>query len=824
MSDLKFALRQLLKNPGFTAIAVFTLALGIGANTAIFSVINAVLLRPLPYPQPDRLVTLWERAPENGIDQQRVSGPNYLDWRAKNTVFSDMAVSPGWDDSDFNLVLPEATVGVHGTFASSSLFTTFGGAPLLGRAFLAEEDQKGANRVAVLGYELWQRRFAGNSNVLGRKLTVDKYGRHDYAVVGVMPPGFGSPGACELWLPLGWMGVTLDERRSAHWHNVVARLKPGVSLDQARAQMNAIQAQMKEAYPADRIGSEVAIVPLVDQAVGRSFRTALFVLWGVVAGALLIACANVVNLTLVRMVARQRELAIRLSLGAGRWRLIRQLLTESVLLSLIGGGLGTLFAHWGLKLLVATGPANIPRLADVSLDAATLVVTLTTALVVGLIFGLMPAWQSSRLDLNMITKETGGGTSAGNPSKWIREALVVTEVAMAMVLLIGTGLMLQSFARLLSTDLGYRSEQVVTADLDFSVAGFTTWAQPTATRPQIALRTLLDRVRHLPGVQSAGAAYRFLRKDSQPPGQTFVVHGRPMPALGDRATTEVNAVTPDYLKTIGVPLLRGRNFNETDTLQAPGVAQVSESFVRRYFPNQEPLGQHITMVESPGPLGSKDQFGVAIWCEIVGVVGDVKSLAIPPETAPEVYRPYWQYPMESPTLVVRGEGNTVALVSSIRQTVKGVVPNLPDPIVLPFAQRVHESVARPRFETGLLSLFGILALLLAACGIYGVLAASVALRQREIGIRMALGARTGNVIGLVLGQGLRLTFLGLVLGIAMALVLTRFVRSLLYEVVPNDPLTFMAVSAVMAIVALLACWLPARRATRIHLTEALRHE
>ncbi|PYJ79364.1 MAG: hypothetical protein DME22_25560, partial [Verrucomicrobia bacterium] len=384
MNDLKFAFRQLLKNPGFTAVAMLTLALGIGANTAIFSLINGVLLKPLPYPEPERLVTLWESSPQRGIEQERVSGPNYLDWRAQNSVFSEMAVSPGWQGSEeFNLVLRDTTAKVPGTYTSASLFNTLGTKPLLGRTFLAEEDRKGGNRVAVLGHGVWQRHFGGDSNVIGRTLTVDTYGRREYTIVGVMPPGFGVPGRCELWLPLGWLGVTLDERRSAHWHNVIARLKPGVTLAQARSELTGIQVRIKQAYPGETIGSEVAVVPLLHQALGRNMRTALWVLWGVVAGVLLIACANVANLMLARAASRQKEIALRIALGAGRWRVMRQLLIESVVLAVIGGSLGVLIGWWGLQLFIAVSPANIPRLNEVTLDGAALGFTFGISVLTG---------------------------------------------------------------------------------------------------------------------------------------------------------------------------------------------------------------------------------------------------------------------------------------------------------------------------------------------------------------------------------------------------------------------------------------------------------
>jgi predicted permease len=824
MCDLKFAFRQLLKNPGFTAVAVLTLALGIGANTAIFSVINGVLLKPLPYPQPDRLLTLWERSPERGIEQERVSGPNYLDWRGQNSVFSDMAVSPGWDSSDFKLVLRDRTVKVHGIHASSSLFTTLGGAPLLGRTFLPEEDRKDGNRVAVLGYGLWQRYFGGDANVLGQSLTVDRYGRHDYTIVGVMPPDYGSPSECELWLPIGWMGVTLDVHRSAHWHNVFARLKPGVTLAQARAQMNTIQSRLKQTYPGETIGSQVSIVPLVQQAVGRGFHTALLVLWGVVAGVLLIACANVANLMLARAASRQKEIAVRLAVGAGRWRVMRQLLTESILLAMLGGGAGVVLSHWGVKLFIAASPAEIPRLAGVSLDGTALVFTFGAALLTGVIFGLVPAWQCSRPDLNEVLKDGSRGASTGVSSQFTRSALVVTEVALAIVLLVGAGLMLQSFAKLLATDRGFRAEQVVTAALDFSVSGFDGWVRPTAARPQVYLAELLEHVRQLPGVQSAGAAYRLLRQDNHPPNQSFAISGRPIALEAERPSVEANAITPDYLRAFGTPLLRGRDFTEADTLEAPGVVLVNESFVRRFFPNEDPMGKYITLVKSPGPLGSRDSAGVPFWYEIVGVVGAVKSLGLPPEAVPEIYHSYWQYPMEGPTLIVRATGDASALTAAIQRETKSVIPNLPTPEIRLMTERVSQSMAQPRFESGLLSLFGALALFLSACGIYGVLAYSVAQRRREIGIRMALGAHKRDILTLVLRQGLKLTMAGVAIGLVSALALTRVIQNLLYGVTPTDPLTFAAVSLVLLAVALLACLLPARRAAKVAPMEALRYE
>jgi predicted permease len=475
-------------------------------------------------------------------------------------------------------------------------------------------------------------------------------------------------------------------------------------------------------------------------------------------------------------------------------------------------------------LFVAVSPGNIPRLEEVSLDGSSLAFTFGMALLTGVTFGLAPAWRGSRADFNQAMKETSRGISTGLSSRWTRQALVVAETAIAIVLLIGTGLMLRSFARLLAADRGFRVDHVVTADLDFSVSGFTTWVEATPTRPQVALQALLERVRHLPGVQDAGAAYHFLRPDNQPPAQTFVIYGRPILASDQRPSTEVNAVTPGYLKALGVPLLRGRDVTEADTLQAPGVALVSESFASRFFTNKDPLGQHVSMVESPGPLGSRDQFGVPIWCEIVGVVGDVKSLGVPPESVPEVYRSYWQYPMQTPTLAIRASGSPSALVRAIRREARAVVPGIPEPSIQPMAERVSASIAQPRFEAEVLSLFGLLALFLAACGIYGVLAFSVSQRTQELGVRAALGADKTEIITLVLRRGLGLALGGIAIGVFAALALTRLLRNLLYEVGPTDTSTFAGVAFTVLAVAALACWLPARRAAAIDPAQALRHE
>lgn len=822
IQDLRFAFRQLLKNPGLIFVVVLTLALGIGANTALFSVVNGVLLRPLPFHEQERLVTLWESNPSQGIEQQAISPPTFADWQAQSTAFQELAFWTG--PTEFNLVTQTGLEKVRASFPSSSLFHLLRVEPQLGRNFLAEEDRKQGPLMAVISHKLWQERFGGDPQALGRSLTLDTYGRRTYTIAGVMPPKFQFPEETELWLAAGWNGLPQD-RRSGHWLNVLARLKPGVTLAQAQAEMNTVQARIAQTNPGARIGSGVSIVPLLLQTVGPSLKTALWVLWSVVAGVLLIACANVANLMLVRATARQKEIALRLALGAGRWRVMRQLLTESILLSFFGGAFGVLFGCAGVKLLVAASPANIPRLAEVSIDGAALCFTLGTALLTSVVFGLAPAWQCSKLDLNEALKEGSrvatGAVSVGRT----RNALVIAEVALAAVLLVGAGLMLQSFARLLATDRGFSAERVVTAELDFSVSGFTTWVRPTESRPQVHVRELLDRIRQLPGVQSAGAAYRFLRRDNRPPvNWPFTIFGRAAVSEGERPTAEHNAISPGYLRALGMRVLRGRDFTEADTLEAPGVALVNESFVRRYFPNTDPLGQHVSLAASAGGLDAKDNYGVPLWSEIVGVVSDVKSLSAQPEAVAEIYRPYWQWPMQNPTLFVRAMGDASALVPAIRRETKSVIPGLPPPKIRLLAERVSESMAQPRFQAGLLSLFGALALLLAACGIFGVLAYTVAQRQHEIGVRLALGAHRRDVLSLVMGQGLKLVLLGLAIGVIASLALARVIRSLLYGVTPVDPPTFAGVSLLLIAVACCACWLPARRAADVDPIKALRCE
>ena len=823
--DLRYGLRMLAKNPGFTAVAVLTLAAGIGANTTIFSVVDAVLLKPLPYLDPGRLVMLWERRSSGELE--KATGPDFLDWRRQNRVFERMAVWPGWPTVEtFNLVSPDGAEKVTGAYVSSDLFPLLGVKPLLGRTFLPEEDTWQGRRVAVISHELWQSRFGADPNALGATLTVDSYGRLDYTIVGILPAGFRFPSDCRLWLPVGWMGVRLDERRSGHWHSVLARLKPGVTFSQAQAQMNGIQARMAQQHPNDLIGSEIALVPLLDQVLGPGLRPALFLLWAAVSCVLLIACANLANLLLAREAGRQREIALRLAVGASQGRVARQLLTESVLLALIGGAAGVLWAAGGLGLLVNIAAGHMPRLQEVAVDNTALLYTLGISLVTGLLFGFAPAWQVFRPDMNATLKE-GSRTGMGTPrGKRLRSVLVVFEIAVSLILLIGAGLMTRSFLHLLKIDRGFQSDHLLTAEFDFSVSGFSSWVEPAPNRPQVTLQKIMERIRNYPDIESVAAASKLPRDIGNAFTQSVVIKDRPPVARNAFITADFQGVTPDYFRTMGIPLLKGRPFAESDRYEAPWVAIINQTMANRDFPNENPIGKRLALGgrKNPNQPDFSDPTGRLPWKEIVGVVADTRTLSRKAETVPAVYIPYWQYPMQSPTLIVRTNAKPATIAAAIRSETKAVNRNLPRPILRTMHEVIADSVVQPRDQTMLLSLFGLTALILAAVGVYGVTSYVVSQRTHEVGIRMALGATRNRVLGLVVGQEFKLALLGIGIGIGSALGLTNLLSSLLYGVTPTDPLTFVSVSLILIGVVLLASYSAARRAMTADPMEALRYE
>ncbi|HEY9231340.1 MAG TPA: ABC transporter permease [Blastocatellia bacterium] len=821
--DLRYGARMLLKTPGLTLIAVLTLALGIGANAMIFSVINGVLLKPLPFAEPQRLVMLWERklpdAASRGFEQEFVSPPDFADWQEQQQSFSHLAFWTG--DSEFNLVTIDGSEKVRCSYVASTLFPALGVQPFKGRTPLPEEDQKQGNRVAVIGYEFWRQRFGGDENALGQTVTLDTYGRRDYTIVGVMPPGFQFPGKTEIWLPAGWNGLPLD-RRGGHWLSVLARLKAGVTLAQAQQEMNLIQARIEEQFPQQNVGSQVAVIPLLEQTVGRNLQTALWVLWGVIAAVLLIACANVANLTLARAAARQKEIVIRLALGASRWRVVGQLLAENLLVALAGGWLGLLLAWCGLRLLMATSADQIPRLQTVRLDAWALGFTLLVSLLTSLFCGLAPALEATRPNLNMALKEGARSSTAAATQNRLRGALIVAEVALSLALLVGAGLMIGSFVRLVTVNRGFQTDHLLVARLDFSISGFTTWMRPTPTRPQVTLRELIERLQARPGVQAV-AAISALPRDNTAPRQPLLFENRRSDE--EQAFTYFAGITPDYFRTLGVSVLRGRAFTEGDTLEAPAVVIINESFARRYYADENPVGQRLALQgRTPGQPAGSNPVAATPWREIVGVVADTRRLNLNADAVPFVYVSYWQWPMQSPELLVRADETAAGVVDALGDEIKALNKTLPAPGIQTMNQLLSDVVAEPRFHTMLLVSFGAVALLLSAVGIYSVVSYVVTQRTHEFGIRMALGAQPRDVLKLVIAQGLRQVLLGVAIGLAAALALTRWLRSLLFGVSATDAPTFVAITFLLIGVALVACYLPARRATRVDPMIALRSE
>jgi putative ABC transport system permease protein len=812
LQDLRYGARMLFKQPSFSLIAVVTLALGIGANTAIFSVVNAVLLRPLPYAEPAALVALWESNKQRPESRNSIAYPNFFDWRAQSQSFERMA---SYYTNNFALTDVATPVNLRSAVVSTELFPVLGIKPQLGRWFVAEEETPGA-RVAVLSHSLWQRQFGGDPNIVGRALVLNG---KPFNVVGVMPAGFQFPieaEPVELWLSASIDGEKSDpkepaqnEQRGSHFIQAVGRLKPNVTLAQAQAEMDVIGAKLEQQYPDTNTRKGVKLLPYHNDLV-HDYSEALWLILGAVGCVLLIACANVANLLLARATARYKEIAVRVALGANRSRVIRQLLTESLLLALGGGLLGLLLAWWGTEALVKLIPADVPRLAEIKLDRWVFGFTLLVSLVTGIVFGLAPALQASKVELTEAMKEGARAAGASGGRTRLRSALVVAELAIALVVLIGAGLLLQTFRKLQQVDLGYDTSHVLTASVELPEARY-----PKPEQATVFYQTLLERVKALPGVESASAIVPLPLS-----GDTFVisfdVEGRNIPK-SDRPSSNFRTVSLDYFDTMKIPLRAGRTFTERDNAQAPNVIIVNETFVKRHFPNENPLGKHI----KPGiSLG-----GPSVWREIVGVVKDVKhKQALSRDYEPEYYLPHAQMPLGSMNLVVRTANEPQSLARSLQTVVHELDWNIPVYRIKTLEQYLGVAVAQPKFNALLLGSFAGLALLLTAIGLYGVMAYAVIQRTQEIGIRLALGAQTGDVLRLVLRQGLKLTALGLAIGLVTAYALTRYMQTLLFGVKPSDPLTFAAIALLLTVVALVACYMPARRATKVDPLVALRYE
>jgi putative ABC transport system permease protein len=813
--DLRYGARMLRKQPGFTFVAVLTLALGIGANTAIFSMVNAVLLRPLPYHDPARITMLWSDNPaiQLGLRELPPTNADIVDWREQNQVFERIAA---YRSSFANLSAEGEAERVGGAAVTFDFFPLLGIDPILGRTFTAEEDQPDKNRVVVISHGLWRRGFGGDPNILGKTVTLDSV---DFTVIGVMPPGFNFPRGAEMppgygfgpqadiWIPLA-MSAERWQRRNQRQLVAIGRLKPGVSLAQAQAEMSSIAQRQAQDHPDTNAGWLVRLVSLKDQVVGKT-RPLLLVLLGAVAFVLLIACADVANLLLARAAARQKEIAIRAALGAGRRRVIRQLLTESVLLSSLGGALGLLVAYWGVEVLIAASPTNIPRLRDTTLDLWVLGFTAGISLLTGILFGLAPAVQATRTNLSEALKDGGRG-SATAVQRRLHSLLIVSEVALALVLLVGAGLLIRSFSRLMAVDPGFNPQSVLAMDVMLPGAKYRTQESRRNFYQQV-----LARVETLPGVSAAGGISDVPLSGAEGL-YGLAIEGQPPVSRGQEPNTDGRYVTTNYFRAMGVPLLEGRAFTESDVAGRPEVAIINETIARQLFPGEDPIGKRIK-------LGRADDSNES-WLTVVGVVGDVKSAALESAPRPQVYRPFMQFSWTNLSLVIRTESDPLQLASAVRSEVKAIDPNQPVANVRTMEQAVTESVARRRFIMLLLSLFAAMALVLTVVGLYGVISYSVTQRTHEFGVRMALGAQARDVLRLVVRDGLRLTALGVGIGLAAAFALTRGMASLLFNVSASDPLTFALVTALLVVVAIVSSCIPARRATKVDPIIALRYE
>ncbi|MEK6322864.1 MAG: ABC transporter permease [Acidobacteriota bacterium] len=806
--DLRYGARMLLKNPGFTAVAILTLALGIGATTAIFSIVNTVLLRPLPFAEPDRLVMVSGRNPQKGLSRTEVTPADWLDYRAQNRVFEGIAA---FRTRRFTVSGQSEPELVDGALVSTDFFSVLGLEPFQGRTFQYEEGQPGHDRVALVSYALWQRCFGSAASPSGQSLTING---ESYTVVGVLPPQMNFPAsnemaaAFELCVPLA-LDAQAQTNRSNHVLLGVARLKSGVTEEQARSEMVHIAERLEEQHPATHAGWSVNVSRLREEVVG-DFRLALLALMVAVSFVLLIACANVASLQLVRGAARQKEVAIRTALGATRQRIVRQLLTESLLLALLGGIGGLWLALRGVDLLLALSPAGLHPSGGIVIDATTLGFALAVSVATGLLFGLAPAVQAAKTDLHSALKEGGRGSASGFSQNRARSLLVITEVALSVALLVGAALMIRSFGRLLEVDLGFNPDHLLTMQLQLPGSKYR-----EARQQADFYEHLVRKVSVLPGVEAAGAT-NHLPLDGSNSSTSFQVDGRPLPAAGEAPpATNWRAITPDYFRAMGMALIQGRPFSEHDTAQSPAVVIINQTMARLFWPGENPLGRRIRPVV-PG----QDE----PWAEIVGITRDVTHWGLDRGAQAEAYYPHTQQTVPRMTLVVRTSSEPLQMVAAMRQQVGTLDQDLPVSKVRTMEQLLTESVSGRQFNMLLMGVFAAAALLLAAIGLYGLMAYSVTQRTHEIGIRMALGAQAGNVLRLVIGQGIMLALTGVIIGLMASLALTRLMKSLLFGVSATDPLTFAGIAGVMALVALLACYLPARRATKVNPLTALRHE
>jgi putative ABC transport system permease protein len=802
--DLRYGARILAKNPGFTIIALAALALGIGANTVIFSIVNGMLLRPLPYKDADRLMVVEEKHDQA---TSAVTYATFLDLASRSQSFDQIGAYRDWT---FNIAGEGDPEQVEGALVSEGLLRALAAQPILGRVFLPEDDRPGATGAVILGYGLWQRRFASDPSIVGKTLKINGA---SFTVAGVMPPGFQFPGKAELWTALVAVGPLAQNRRS-HLLKVVGRLKHNVTPEQAQAELSAMTSVIDEQNPGVDPGLELSSVGLQKKLVAR-VRPALIVLLSAVGFILLIACANVANLQLARAAARQKEIAIRTALGAGRARIVRQLLTESLILAFAGGAAGLTMAEFGLKLIVALAPRDVPRLAEAGIDGTVLAFTLLGSITSGVLFGLAPALRASSSDLQSVLKEGGRG-SAGSGGQRLRSALVVCEVAMSLMLLIGSGLLINSFLRLLRVNVGFEPANLLTMQLFLSPSKYAESQPKTA----LAIQSILERVNALPGVGSAGVVNTLPITGG--PSTDFTIERRP-DLTQSEPDADIRIADANYFRAMGIPLLRGRWFTDEDRPGAPRVMVINQTMARRYWPDADPIGQRVTMLDWGDPMTG----------QVIGVVGDVKANGLETQTGPMIYWHYSQFPSLFNRLVVRPATASFQhsvtprmadLVSAIKSEVSAVDRDQPISSVMTMEQVLADSYAPRRFYLVLMGIFASLALALAIVGIYGVMSYMVTQRTHEVGVRMALGAHSRDVVGLFLRQGTLLTLTGIAIGVAGSLAALRMISSLLFGVTSSDPATFAVVSLFLGVVALLACFVPARRATKVDPMSALRYE
>jgi putative ABC transport system permease protein len=815
--DIRYGARMLLKNPGITIIVIFALALGIGANTAIFSVVNAVLIRPLPYEDSEQLVFLNEKSPV--LDEMSISYPNFLDWRAHNQTFEKMGV---YNRASYNLTgAGEAERIVTGQ-VSADLFSVLRVNAAHGRVFTNEEDKPGAPPVVVLSHALWQRRFGGQTSILNQPITLNS---KTYTVIGIMPESYAYPSRVEMWVPVGQLSdqPSWQSRGNHPGLYCVARLKPGATFEQAEADMNNIAANLEKQYPDTNASNSVRLRPLLEIFV-TDVRRALWVIFGAVGFVLFIACANIANLLLARATARKKEMAIRAAVGASRWRIVRQLLTESVLLSLVGGGIGLLLAKWGIDLILYMSPTAIPRSREIGMDWIVLAFTVGVSFLTGILFGLIPAIQAGEVDVHETLKETGRGTTG---RQWLRSSLVVVEVATTLVLLIGAGLMIRSFYLLQKVNPGFSHEQLTSFSVSLPQKKYATEEQRSSF-----YNRLLENIRALPGVESAAAA-SGLPLGNNGWQTSYVVDGQPVPERDRIPLMEACLVTPDYFKSMNIPVLRGRVFTDRDdrshlagrdlsklnenqrAIAGAKSMVIDEEFAKRHWPNEEAVGKRIRLgTDADAPT-----------LEILGVVGRVKMESLNQNSdRVQGYFAFNQLPQGGMTVVIKGASDPNQLINSVRSAVKEIDPDQPIYSPRTMDEIRAESVAPERLNLTLLSLFAGIALVLAIVGIYGVMSYSVTQRTHEIGIRMAVGARPRDVFKMILGQGMKLALIGVVIGLVSAFALTRLMETMLFGVEPTDATTFAGISLMLITVALLACYLPGRRATKVEPTVSLRYE